>query len=97
MQPVSSRSTPRPARREPAGRKPGNPKVANPKAVKPKGVNTKGAERSAANRGAAKAAAGPTKTEGAVRAGNGRYHFNLARLRKVPAGTGYSSSHGGVV
>ena len=38
-----------------------------------------------------------TKTEGAVRAGNGKYQFDLARVRKVAAGTGYSSSHGGVV
>jgi len=40
---------------------------------------------------------GQTKTEGAIRAGNGKYQFPLARLKKVPAGTGYSTSHGGVV
>lgn len=38
-----------------------------------------------------------TKTVGAVRAGNGQYHFRMAKLKKVPAGTGYSTSHGGVV
>ena len=40
---------------------------------------------------------GKTRTEGAIRGGNGRYQFNFARVRKVPAGTGYSTSHGGVV
>lgn len=38
-----------------------------------------------------------TKTEGAVKGGNGRYQFRMAGLKKVPAGTGYSTSHGGVV
>lgn len=38
-----------------------------------------------------------TKTAGAIRAGNGKYQFPLARVKKVPAGTGYSTSHGGVV
>jgi len=38
-----------------------------------------------------------TKTDGAIRAGNGKYQFRLASLKKVPAGTGYSTSHGGVV
>ena len=38
-----------------------------------------------------------TKTEGAIRGGDGKYHFRMANLRKVPAGTGYSTSHGGVV
>lgn len=38
-----------------------------------------------------------TKTAGAVRGGNGRYQFNLAQVKDVPAGTGYSTSHGGVV
>ena len=38
-----------------------------------------------------------TKTEGAVKAGNGKYHFDLAQLQKVAAGTGYSTAHGGVV
>jgi quercetin dioxygenase-like cupin family protein len=38
-----------------------------------------------------------TKTEGAVRAGGDRYHYKFASLKKVPAGTGYSTSHGGVL
>ena len=38
-----------------------------------------------------------TKTAGAVKAGNGKYHFRVAKLKKVDAGTGYSTSHGGVV
>jgi quercetin dioxygenase-like cupin family protein len=38
-----------------------------------------------------------TKTEGAIKGGNGKYQFNLSRVKDVPAGTGYSTSHGGVV
>ena len=38
-----------------------------------------------------------TKTAGAVKAGNGDYYFRIAELEKVAAGTGYSTSHGGVV
>jgi quercetin dioxygenase-like cupin family protein len=38
-----------------------------------------------------------TKTVGAIKGGNGKYQFNLARVKDVPAGTGYSTSHGGVV
>lgn len=38
-----------------------------------------------------------TKTAGAVKGGGGRYHFRMAGLSKVAAGTGYSSAHGGVV
>jgi quercetin dioxygenase-like cupin family protein len=38
-----------------------------------------------------------TKTEGATKAGNGQYQFDLARVTKVAAGTGYSTAHGGVV
>src|SRR5262249_30653500 len=38
-----------------------------------------------------------TKTEGATRGGRGKYQFNLERVKDVPAGTGYSTSHGGVV
>jgi quercetin dioxygenase-like cupin family protein len=38
-----------------------------------------------------------TKTEGAIKGGNGKYHFRMAELKKVDAGTGYSTSHGGVV
>lgn len=52
------------------------------------------AARKAARRKRAKAR---TKTAGAVKGGNGRYQFPLAKLKDVPAGTGYSTSHGGVV
>ena len=38
-----------------------------------------------------------TKTEGAVKGGESTYQYDFANLTKVPAGTGYSSSHGGVV
>lgn len=38
-----------------------------------------------------------TKTEGAVKGGDGRYHYPFKEVRKVPAGTGYSTAHGGVV
>ena len=47
------------------------------------------------SKGDDKAAA--TKSEGAVRAGNGKYQFELAKLNKIAAGTGYSTSAGGVV
>jgi quercetin dioxygenase-like cupin family protein len=43
------------------------------------------------------AAASKTKTAGAVRAGNGQYTFRMSKLRRVEAGTGYSTSSGGVV
>ena len=42
-------------------------------------------------------AKGRTKTAGAVKGGEGKYQFTLAQVRDVPAGTGYSTSHGGVV
>ena len=38
-----------------------------------------------------------TKSEGAVKGGEGTYQYDFANLEKIPAGTGYSSSHGGVV
>jgi len=38
-----------------------------------------------------------TKTAGAVKGGNGKYQFALAEVKDVPAGTGYSTAHGGVV
>jgi quercetin dioxygenase-like cupin family protein len=38
-----------------------------------------------------------TKTAGAVKGGQGKYQFTLAKVKDVPAGTGYSTSHGGVV
>lgn len=40
---------------------------------------------------------GATKTEGAIKAGNGRYTFHLARLQTIDAGPGYSTAHGPVV
>jgi quercetin dioxygenase-like cupin family protein len=39
----------------------------------------------------------PTKTEGAIRAGNGRFTFDLGQLNKIDAGPGYSTAHGPVV
>ena len=50
-----------------------------------------------ARKRARKPARSRTKTKGAVKGGGGRYQFKLAGLKKVPAGTGYSTSHGGVV
>lgn len=38
-----------------------------------------------------------TKTEGAIKAGDGRYTFDLARLNTIDAGPGYSTAHGPVV
>lgn len=38
-----------------------------------------------------------TKTDGAIRAGNGRYTFDLAQLNTIDAGPGYSTAHGPVV
>ncbi len=38
-----------------------------------------------------------TKTEGAVAAGDGKYSFRIANLKKIAAGTGYSTAIGGVV
>jgi quercetin dioxygenase-like cupin family protein len=38
-----------------------------------------------------------TKTEGAIRAGEGHYTFDLARLATIDAGPGYSTAHGPVV
>ena len=46
---------------------------------------------------AAKKRPAKTKTTGAIKGGNGKYHFRIAGLKKVAAGTGYSTSHGGVV
>ena len=39
----------------------------------------------------------PTKTEGAIRAGDGAYVFALDALHKIDAGPGYSTAHGPVV
>jgi mannose-6-phosphate isomerase-like protein (cupin superfamily) len=56
------------------------------------------AKRNAATKAGAEAKSRrQTKTAGAAKAGNGKYYFSLARLKKVPAGTGYSTAHGGVV
>jgi quercetin dioxygenase-like cupin family protein len=38
-----------------------------------------------------------TKTVGAIKAGSGRYTFDLARLQAIDAGPGYSTAHGPVV
>ncbi len=38
-----------------------------------------------------------TKTAGAIKAGDGRYTFDLARLSAIDAGPGYSTAHGPVV
>ncbi len=38
-----------------------------------------------------------TKTEGAIKAGNGTYTFDLAKLATIDAGPGYSTAHGPVV
>ena len=32
---------------------------------------------------------GKTKTEGAVKGGQGTYQYSLSKVKKVPAGTGY--------
>lgn len=64
-----------------------------PAPVRP-AASAAGKRRSAGDGAANKRA---TKTEGAVKAGNGKYSFRMAGLKKVPAGTGYSTSHGGVV
>ncbi len=56
------------------------------------------ARRTSTKRGGVSAREGRTKTEGAIRGGTGgRYHFKMAEIKDVPAGTGYSTSHGGVV
>jgi quercetin dioxygenase-like cupin family protein len=38
-----------------------------------------------------------TKTAGAIKAGDGRYVFDLAQLATIDAGPGYSTAHGPVV
>src|SRR2546430_5280673 len=38
-----------------------------------------------------------TKTEGAIKAGGGRYTFDLAKLSTIDAGPGYSTAHGPVI
>ena len=41
--------------------------------------------------------AATTRNKGAVKAGNGKYGFMIAELDKIDAGTGYSTSHGGIL
>src|SRR5437870_13215606 len=38
-----------------------------------------------------------TKTKGAIKAGGGRYTFDLAKLSTIDAGPGYSTAHGPVI
>ena len=38
-----------------------------------------------------------TTTAGAVKGGQGTYQYALSKVKKVAAGTGYSTAHGGVV
>ena len=38
-----------------------------------------------------------TRTDGAIKAGDGRYTFDLAKLAAIDAGPGYSTAHGPVV
>ena len=46
---------------------------------------------------AARKSNGETKTAGAIKGGVDRYHYRLDKVKKIPAGTGYSSAEGGVV
>ena len=61
------------------------------------GTRTAKKKTGGGRRKAAGAARAKTKTEGAIKGGGDRYHYKMAGLKKVPAGTGYSTSHGGVV
>ena len=54
-------------------------------------------KRAAVRSSPAKRRKSATKTAGATKAGDGKYQFDLAHVRKVDAGTGYSTAHGGVV
>src|SRR6188508_2894386 len=59
-----------------------------------------GAKRNPPTRGGVMAAtkkSPKTKTEGAVKGGGDSYHYSFSKLKKVPAGTGYSTANGGVV
>jgi quercetin dioxygenase-like cupin family protein len=38
-----------------------------------------------------------TKTDGAIKAGNGHYTFDMAHLSAIDAGPGYSTAHGPVI
>lgn len=46
---------------------------------------------------AATKASAKTKTAGAIKGGEGKYHYRMNSLKRVPAGTGYSTANGGVV
>jgi quercetin dioxygenase-like cupin family protein len=72
-----------------------NAEEENMAATRKRAVRKKTASRTAAK--TKSAASAGTKTPGAVRGGNGKYQFPMSRLKKVPAGNGYSTSHGGVV
>lgn len=72
-------------------------KVAKKTAKKTIKQTAKKTTRKKATKKTAKKASRKTKTAGATKAGRGKYYFPFAKLKKVPAGTGYSTSHGGVV
>jgi mannose-6-phosphate isomerase-like protein (cupin superfamily) len=72
-------------------------KVAKKTAKKTIKKMAKKTTRKKATKNTAKKASRKTKTAGATKAGRGKYYFPFAKLKKVPAGTGYSTSHGGVV
>jgi len=38
-----------------------------------------------------------TKTAGAIKGGEDKYHYRMNKVKRVPAGTGYSTANGGVV
>jgi len=38
-----------------------------------------------------------TKTAGAIKGGEDKYHYRMNKVERVPAGTGYSTANGGVV
>lgn len=69
--------------------------VRNRKSVSARPAPSATGKRRSAGKGAAGKPA--TKTKGAVKAGDGKYAFRMAGLKKVAAGTGYSTSRGGVV
>jgi quercetin dioxygenase-like cupin family protein len=60
-------------------------------------VKKKVAKKPGPKKVAAKTVAAKPKTEGAIKAGAGRYTFDLGRLNTIDAGPGYSTSHGPVV
>src|SRR5205085_2860185 len=46
---------------------------------------------------AARKSVSKTKTQGAIKGGESKYHYPLTQLKRIPAGTGYSTAEGGVV